>query len=404
MKPILEGVRVLTLAYWGVGPIAASHLGDLGAEVIKIEEREKGDPERGLKSAMGASLGLPGGRNVLFEHQNRNQRSVTIDAKTQEGKKAIYSLVAKSDVFITNLRSNAVAKLNLDYETLKVHNPRLIYASASMYGPRGPDSQSPGLDFMGAARSGWMMSHGEPDMGPIKTGSGQVDNVTALTLAYGILAALLGRERFGISQHVSTSQLSSMFNIQENAAMIYLLTGQPAARQERARARNPLYNHYPCADGRWLALGMLQSDRYWPSFCRAMGIEELENDERFCGMDVRAANCEELVSVLDGIFSTKTCEEWAIILKTIDGIFAPVNTLADVESDPQVLANGYIVGVDHPVLGHVKYIGPPVEFSESPGVAPGPAPELGQHTEEVLLELCGYSWEQIEELRRQEVI
>ena len=355
-------------------------------------------------ATMGSPIGLSGGRNVLFEHQNRNQKSVTLDAKTDKGKEIIYFLATKSDVFITNLRSNAVARLGLDYESLKAHNPRLVYASSSCYGPKGPDSQSPGLDFTGAARSGWMMTLGEPTMGPVKTGSGQVDSITALALAYGIMGALFARERSGAGQHVTASQLSSMLTVMENASMIYLLTGQLAARQERTKARNPMYNHYQCKDGRWLALGLIQSERYWPSFCRAVGAPELEHDPRFATMETRSENCTELVSIFDEVFASRPYTEWAPVLNDIDALFAPVNTMEDVVTDPQVLENGYLVGVDHPVLGRTRYIAPAVEFSEGPPVSPGPAPQLGEHTEEVLRDVCGYSWEQIDQLREQQVI
>jgi len=401
----LEGIRVLDWTIWQQGPVASAFLADLGAEVIKIEPKETGDPGRGLKRLRGIPVELPGGRNFYFEYNNRNKKGIAIDLRKEAGKEIIYRLTRKSDVFVQNFRQGVAERLGLDYATLSQYNPKLIYANASGYGPRGPESREPAFDYLGLARSGIMTAIGEPDMPPLGMIGGIADQMGAIMLAYAILAALIVRERWGISQEIDVSHLGSMIALQGLHVAAVCLLGKQIPRQPRERASNPLWNHYRCGDGKWLALAHLQSDRYWDAFCQAIEREDLKEDPRFADALSRERNAGELVSILDQVFATKTAKEWMDLLKQKgDFICCPINNVADLLNDPQVMANQYIIDFDHPVLGKTKMVGFPIQFSKTPLSMRLPAPELGQHTEEVLLNIADYTWEEIEELKKQEVI
>jgi len=401
----LEGIRVLDWTIWQQGPVSTMMLGDLGAEVIKIEERVGGDPGRGVMSIGGTMTGVSGQRNYYFEVNNRHKKSLTLNLKTPEAKEIVYKLVEKSDVFVQNFRKGVAAKLGLDYQTLSKHNPKLIYASASGYGPEGPDSGEPSFDYMGLARSGIMNAVGEPDMNPLNITGGIADQMGAIMLAYGVITALFTRERYGIGQEVDTSHLGSMMALQGLNLACRLTLGKEFRRAYRTKAPNPLWNHYKCSDDKWICLAMIQADRYWPDLCKALGIQELEKDPKFATMAVRGKNSEELIAILDKIFAAKPREEWMSILKNGgDFIYTIVNSINDLPDDPQMLANNYVVPYAHPAWGPIKVVGVPVRFSKTPGDPKGVAPEFGEHTEQVLLDLLGYSWEDIGRLKEQEVI
>jgi crotonobetainyl-CoA:carnitine CoA-transferase CaiB-like acyl-CoA transferase len=400
----LEGIRIIDWTIWQQGPVSTAMLGDLGAEVIKIEERQGGDPGRGVIRMSGVDLGdRP---NFYFEANNRNKKSLTLDLKRPEAREIVYALVAQSDVFVQNFRKGVAGRLGLDYATLREHNEKLIYASATGYGPEGPDSAEPSFDQLGLARSGIMLAAGEPDMPPLAIAGGVADQMGAVILAYGILAALMARERFGVGQEVNASHLSSMMWLQGLSVSCRLMMGFPMFRQHRSQAGNPLWNHYRCQDDRWLCLGMLQADRYWADFCRAMDRPELVEDERFADMLTRAKNAEACVAALDETFATRPRDEWIEIFARSPGdfILTVVNSVAELPDDPQVQANDYVIDFDHPNHGPIKVQGMPVALSETPGQVRTPAPEFGQHTEEILLDLLGYDWERISELREKEVI
>jgi crotonobetainyl-CoA:carnitine CoA-transferase CaiB-like acyl-CoA transferase len=399
----LEGIRVIDWTIWQQGPVCSAMLGDLGAEVIKIEERERGDPGRGMLKMSGVSLAdRP---NFYFEANNRNKKSLTLDLKKPVAREIVYGLVTKADVFVQNFRLGVADRLGLDYDTLRRHNPRLIYASATGYGPEGPEAADPSFDQLGLARSGIMLAVGEPDMPPLQIAGGIADQMGAIMLAYGVLAALLARERFGVGQQVDASHLGSMTFLQGLSVAARLMMGFAIPRMPRKYAANPLWNHYCCGDGKWICLGMLQPDRYWADFCRALGRSELAQDERFVNLKARAANAGAAVEALDEIFATKPRDEWINILRAGgDFIFTVVNSVDELPDDPQVRANDYVVDFDHPQFGKTQVVGIPVRLRETPGRVRSPAPEFGQHTEEVLTDLLGYSWEQIAVLKDQEVI
>lgn len=405
MPAPLEGIRVLDWTIWQQGPVASVMLADMGAEVIKIEEKGSGDPGRGLTRSRGISLELPEGRGVYFESNNRNKKGIALDLKKEMGKEIIYRLVEKSDVFVQNFRQGVAVRLGMDYKSLVKYNPKLVYANASGYGPRGPDSQEPSFDYLGLARSGIMNTIGEPDMPPLGMAGGIADQMGAIILAYGILLALLARERYGMGQELDVSHLGSMMWLQGLNVSTFLLVGQELPKHKRAEALNPLWNHYKCKDTRWIALAHLQPDRYWADFCKAIGFPELSADPKFCDMNAREKNHKELIPILDGVFSRRTLAEWMkVFAEKGDFIYCPVQRISDLPLDPQVIENEYIQEYDHPALGNIKLMGIPVKLGKTPGSIKLPAPAFGEHTEEILTELAGYSWEEIAILKEQEVI
>ena len=399
----LEGIRVIDWTIWQQGPVASVMLGDLGAGVIKIEERVGGDPGRGVLRAQG--LDLKDRPNFYFEANNRNKRSLAVDLKKPAGVEIVQRLAEGADVFVQNFRKGVAGRLGLDAATLRARNPRLVYASATGYGPEGPESGAPSFDYLGLARSGIMYSAGEPDDEPLAIAGGIADQMGAVMLAYGVVVALLARERTGRGQEVDASHLGSMAWLQGLGLSARLMLGRALPRQSRRFATNPLWNHYRCADGQWLALSMLQPDRYWTRLCQVLEIPEAAADERFATMLPRMMNCGECIALLDGVFAQRPRPEWLRRLAAGgDFIFSVVNSVDDLPDDPQMIANGYVTPFEHPTFGTTRVVGIPIRLSETPGEIRLPAPEFGQHTEEILTELLGYSWDDVGHLKDDEVI
>src|SRR3989442_8899957 len=292
----LEGIRVIDWTIWQQGPVASVMLGDLGADVSKVEERVGGDPGGGILKAQG--LDLRDRPNFYFEANNRNKRSLTVDLKKPEGVAIVQRLAERADVFVQNFRKGVAGRLGLDAATLRARNPRLVYASASGYGPEGPESGAPSFDYLGLARSGIMYSCGEPDDEPLAIAGGIADQMGAIMLAYGIVTALLARERTGRGQEVDASHLGSMAWLQGLGLSARLMLGRALPRQSRKYATNPLWNHYRCADDQWLALSMLQPDRYWTQFCRVLEVPDVADDPRFVTMLDRMANASDCIAPL----------------------------------------------------------------------------------------------------------
>ena len=400
----LEGIGVLDWTQWQQGPVGSVFLADMGADVIKIEHRERGDPGRGMKFILGIMVGEELPINTYFESQNRNKRGITLDMSKDKGREVFYRLVKGADVLVHNFRKHIPAKLGVDYETLSKINPRLIYAVGSSFGPEGPESGDTAMDLIAQARSGIMHTIILPDEAPRPNQGGLADQVGATHLALGILAALLARERTGRGQKVEVSLLGSMLWFQQLPITLVLNVNKMLAVRGRNNQGNPLWNHYCCSDGTWIMFAMLQSDRYWADFCRVIGREDLVTDPRCENMFTRGAHCEAVIEQLDATFATKPRDEWMKLLKEGgDFIFGPVNDYFDFANDPQILANNYIADFEHPAAGTVKIVNHPFHFSDTPAAMRFAAPEFGQHTEEVLLE-AGYSWEEIEKFRVEEVI
>jgi crotonobetainyl-CoA:carnitine CoA-transferase CaiB-like acyl-CoA transferase len=397
----LDGVRVVEITMFQQGPVAGMRLGDLGADVVKVEP-PSGDPGRGMMRIVGADTGLKG-RNYYFESCNRNKRSIALDLRMKKGLKIFFKLIDRADVFLTNMRIDAPDKLGIGYEVLRKRNPRLIYAHASGWGRKGPDADELSFDYTGIARSGTMMMCGERGGPPATLIPGMGDEQGGLICAWAVTAALYAREKTGKGQLVDTSLMGSLIALHGVNFAAPGVLGQEFPRLLRAEAGNPIYNHYRCKDDKWIVIAHLQPDRYWPIVCKALGIEELEHDPKFSTIEARHDNAKELVSILDKRFATKTRAQWMEIFKKENVIYTPVQSASEVFEDPQAVANEYIVPVEHPVWGKIRMLGFPWTFHETPASVAREAPELGQHTEEILLEL-GYSWEDIAKLKDEKVI
>jgi len=397
----LEGIKVVELTMFQQGPVCGTKLGDLGADVIKVEP-PTGDPARGFMRIIGTMVGLKG-RNYYFESNNRNKRSIVLDLKTEKGLEIFLKLIDGADVFVTNLSIEAPIRMGIGPEELRKRNPRLIYAQASGWGRRGPDAHGLSFDYTGIGRSGLMMSCGERGSPPAQILPGLGDELGGMVCAWGVCAALYARERTGEGQLVDTSLMGSIICMLSLVLSAPAILGQEFPRENRKAAGNPIYNHYRAKDDRWFILAHLQPDRYWPNVCRAMGMPELEKDPRFDSIETRGANAEELIAIMDKQFLTRTRDDWFKRFKGEGIIYTPIQSPREVVNDPQALANDYVSWFDHPVLGKTRMVGFPWDFSQTPASIRREAPEFGQHTEEILLEM-GYSWDDITKLRDEKAI
>jgi len=393
----LSGFKVVELAMWVAGPSTAAVLGDWGADVIKLEEPKGGDPIRGMTTR--AITNPNANVRPPYELDNRNKRSVAVDVRKPDGRDFAIRIIERADVFVTSLRLDALERMQLDYQTLSERNPRLIYASLNGYGHRGPDRLRPAYDYAAAwARSGLMATIQEPGYPPPAQRPAMIDHAAGLGLAGAISAALLARERTGRGREVMVSLFSMGLWMNATDLTIGMMTGRVPESEARTDRINPLWSSYKCKDGKWVYFVMVQADRFWKQFCAALGKTEWADDPRFATAGIRAKNCTAMTALIDEVVATRPREEWAPIFDRHELIWAPVNTDAEVLNDPQAHAIGAFAAVDHPHVPGSRVVNSPIEFG---GVEPKPhriAPELGQHTEEVALEV-GLSWEDIGRLK-----
>ena len=400
-KGPLDGLRVIDWTMWQFGPVSTMMLADMGAEVIKVESLD-GDHGRSVGRSVGLDSTLPNGASAFFEGLNRQKLGIAVNLKTPEGVEIMYKLAVKSDIFVENFRKGVVERLSLGYEDLIKHNENIIYASASGYGSKGPDAGKPAFALTAEARSGALWWIGPPDDTPHQLDI--ADQSAAVMLSYGILGAIVARERFGFGQKVDVSHLGSMVWARGMQNQISLLVEKEYQRFDRTQPGNVLWNYYRCGDGRWIAFSMGQ-ERYWLPFCSVVGRPDLIDDSRFNTMERRYENRRELVELLDAHFLTRTSAEWEESLRgNSDIIWERVQRNLDLPSDPQVVANDYIVQYNHPAIGLSNWLQTPVNYSKTPLSTRKMAPALGENTEETLVDLLGYTWDDIVALKDKNVI
>jgi crotonobetainyl-CoA:carnitine CoA-transferase CaiB-like acyl-CoA transferase len=393
----LEGIKVVEAAQWVAAPAAGAILADWGADVVHIEPPVKGDAMRGLTSVGGMGV------DWLFELDNRNKRSITLDISKQESQAVLHRILGSSDVFITSMRPSELERYNLEYPALSKLNPRLVFASLTGYGRKGPDRERRGYDVTAFwARSGFMASLREPDSAPVFPRGGLGDHTTAIALACGITTALFARERTGIGQEVDVSLFNTGVWVLSVDMSCALATGEyPPLRR---RAETPaMTNVYRTKDDKWIYFSHLQQDLYWSAFCRALELQHIEDDSRFKTIEARIGNNDILFNIVEEVMATRTLEEWKPILDENGLIYAPAQDASDVVSDEQAWANDYFSVVEHPARGTMKFVANPIKLGSMPSSVRTTAPELGQHTEEILLE-NGYSWDDIAGLKDRGVI
>ena len=396
---LLQGIRVVEMGLWVAGPAAGGILADWGAEVVKIE-MPKGDPMRKL---FGALSGSKEDRCPPFDLYNRGKKSIALDVNHPDGAALVQRLVATADVFITNMRPQFLQRVGLDHDTLLAKHPRLVYASLTAYGLEGPDRDAPGYDMAAfSGRSGLADRATPPGAAPPILPGGVGDNVSAITLVSGIMGALYHRERSGQGQLVSTSLLrTGIYSIGMDVATRVGL-GRIAPPPPRTKPQNPLMNTYCAGDGKWFWLVGAESERHWPGIVLALGNPALENDERFATPRERRRNATALVAAIDELTAKHTRSEWAAIFKQHDVWWAPINSVEDLLTDPQVLASRAFVHV--PVASgdttpqDFNGVATPVDFGATPAGPAGPPPQVGADAD-ALLQALGLTAGELARLR-----
>ncbi len=390
MPGIFSGVRIVELAQWIFVPSTAALFADLGADVVKVEHPKLGDPARGLRTQ-----GLGGSVNLAVEQNNRGKRSVGLDFKAPGGRELLLRLIEHCDVFMTSFRPGTLERLGLGVEALRERNPKLVYARGHGLGVRGPEANRPSYD-MSAFWSRGGVAHALTAPGaerPVGQRPGFGDHTSALNLAFGIASALFRRESTGEPSVVDVSLLATaMWVLSSDIAYSTIPDYDPHALFSATPA-NPLTANYQTRDERWIALVMLQADRHWPEFCRHLGRDDLVEDSRFVDTAARREHAEACIAELRKTFAAHDLAHWIARFETLDAAWAPVQSVRELHSDPQVLANQYLRTVRAPDGSSYDLVGNPCQFDES---APElrPAPAAAAQTEEVLLEL-GLSWDEI---------
>ena len=392
----LSGVRVLDLTRVVAGPYCSMFLGDLGAEVIKVEQPGAGDDTRGWGPP------FAGGESAYYLCINRNKQSLTLDLKSQRAVELLRQLVKAADVIIENFRPGTMERLGLGEKELREINPRLIYASLTGFGADGPMSDWPGYDLIVQAWGGLMSITGTPDGEPVKVGVAIIDLVAGLMLGKAITAALFAREKIGVGQRIDTSlleaEVASLINVGSN----YLVGGKVPTRWGNAHPNIVPYQNFQTADG-YLVIGVA-SEVIWKRFCEAIGQRDLTNDPRFADNSKRVQNRRELIALLSETFLQRPNDAWFKLLTDAEVPCAPVQTIDQVFQAPQVLQRDMLIEVDHPTAGKVRMAGIPVKFSVTPAAVRMPPPLLGEHNDEILKTWLGMSTASIDELKKEKVI
>jgi formyl-CoA transferase len=395
-KGLLEGVRVLDLSRVLAGPYCTMVLGDLGADVIKVEELGRGDDTRQWGPPFTKS-----GISAYFISANRNKRSLTLNIKSTGGLKILKDLVRKSDVLVENFKVGTLEKLGLSYEELKKIKPDLIYCTITGYGYTGPSKDKPGYDFISQAQGGLMSITGPANGEPIRVGIAIVDIQAGLNACNAILASLFARERQKTGQRIDISLLDTQVGMLTYAANNYLVSGKPAKRYGNAHPNIVPYQSFKAKDGYFaFAAG---NDLQWSRFCKEIGEEDWVEDVRFKTNPDRVINRTELISILDDLFATKTVSKWLEICEKATVPAARINNIEEVFQDPQVQARNLVIQEE--IDGEtISMLASPLNISTTPVRIRNAPPKLGEQSQEILRELLGYTDGQVEDLKEQKII
>jgi len=405
MTAVMSGVRVLEVAEHTFVPAASALLADWGAEVIKIEHVERGDAMRGLARNSGLAL-LGGDVHVLLEHSNRGKKSLGLDLKSDEGLDILNRLAATCDVFLTNKLASVRSSLRIDCDSIRAHNPDIIYVAGTGQGEKGPDADKGSYDSLGYwARAGIAASLAEPDDDFVLPPPGPAfgDSIGAMTIAGGIMGALFHRERTGEATTVDVSLLGvGVWSMGATVALCQQL-GLPRLPIGRGgNSGNPLVGNYQTRDGRWLSFACLQGAKYWPEMCALIGRPELGVDERFADAESLHANGQAAVAIMTEEIASRDLDAWVELLADFTGQWARVQNMTELAADPQTIANGYLAECTTPSGSPYTLAAAPVHFGGEPTV-PLRAPEFNEHGDEILGGL-GLSWDEIVDLKVRGVV
>ena len=393
----LEGIRVLDASRVLTGPFCSMLLGDLGADIIKIERPLTGDDTR--------EWGPPfiDSESAYFLSINRNKKSVTLDLDSDEGREVFYALASKCDVLLENFRPGTTQKLRIDYPTISKKNTRLIYCSISSFGQTGEYRDRTAYDLVLQGMGGLMDITGEPDRPPVRIGVAISDIGAGIYAATAILAALIARERTGKGQWLDVSLLDSTVSWMTYMAANYFATGRNPERMGSAHPTIVPYQCFKTSDGLYLTLA-IGNDKLFRDFVKAAGLENLADDPRFATNPNRVRNRKDLIPILEKLFAERSRDDWLEILTETHLPAGPVYSMSEIFSDPGVLQRDMLVKIQHSKAGEIRQIGIPMKFSETnPGIRT-PPPTLGQHTDEVLSRLLGYDALRITQLREKGII
>jgi len=402
MTDVLSGIRVVELAAWTFVPAAGAVLADWGADVIKIEHPETGDPQRGLINS-GIVAGA-GGVNHFIEQPNRGKRSIGLDTSSPEGLELLMTLIETADVFLTNLLPDSRRRMGIDVDQVRARNPKIIYARGHGYGTKGEEATRGGYDLAAYwARGGIGMGYAtdEGSYPPLQLPAFG-DVYGGLTIAAGIVGALVKRERTGEPSTVDVSLLSAAIWQLGPDIVGAGVTGQDRPKFQLEEMPNPAVNMYETRDGRFVAFVLLQADRFWADFCTRLGRPDLISDERFAAAPVRFENRKECIAELRAIFAAEDLAHWEKSFAGFEGVWDVMRTAREIHDDPQVIANGYLPRTIDNNGNEFALAGSPVQFDETP-LALRCAPGHGEHTDAILAEL-GYDEDQIIDFKIKSVV
>lgn len=400
MARSLEGIRVVDLSHVLAAPTTSMYLADLGAEVIHIEPPH-GDDSR----EFGPFAGQPDkNRSGYFISLNRNKKGMVLDLKQEKAKEILRQLIKVSDIVVENYRPTTMRKMGFGWDELQKINPRIIYCSISGFGQDTlPEyAQRPSYDMVAQAYSGIMSITGPEGGPPCRVGSSVGDIISGTQAVVGILAALIYREKSGRGQHLDMSMVDGLFATLENAVARYTLNGEIPGPLGGIHPSITPFQGYQTADS-WI-IAAIGTDQLFTKYCKVIGLENLSNDPRFTTNPLRTKNRRELNTILDPVMKTKTTAEWEKIFEEASLPFSPINNLKQICEDPHIRYRGMLVEIDQPAVGKMRIANSPIRLSETPGQVYAPAPLLGQHSEDVLREVLGYSQAEIDKLKEAGII